>query len=192
MGAAAQALNVIVEPAEITEQVRAPDHIDGFPGGKDHQGHGQPAQGLDGAVTGPGAFDVVHGVVQAAQAGNARAQTGGHILVAGDVDTGGVGGGRVFAHGPQVQARAGAVEEPGHTDGQDQGYIDQKAMAENHLAEGTQVIGKGQAGPVDGGGGGHGNLAHTTGQGVQCAAEEIGDTAAEDGQRQTGDVLVDP
>ena len=112
LAGAAQARDIQVQPGEEAEQVGAPDGVEGPPHGKDNQGHGQPAQGLDGALAGPGALDVVHGVVQPAQAGDPRADAGGQVLVADDVDAGGVGGGGVFAHRAEVEAHAGAVEEP--------------------------------------------------------------------------------
>src|SRR5699024_12822996 len=99
---------VEVQPRKAAEDVVAQDGQEGRPGGEDDQGHGQPARGLDGAVSGPGARDVVHGVIQSAQAGDARADTGRQILVAGDVDAGGVGGGGVVTVSPQGEPWAGA------------------------------------------------------------------------------------
>ena len=77
-GVPAQVGDDQVDPKQQAEQVGAPDGVDGAPGGEDDQGHGQPAQGFNGAVVGPGALDIVHGVVQAAEAGDPGAHAGGH------------------------------------------------------------------------------------------------------------------
>lgn len=72
------------------------------------------------------------------------------------------------------------------------GQVYHKAVAEEQLARQAQA-GKGRdCGPVGCAGGGHGDLAHAAGHGVQAAAEEVGHAAAEDGQRQAGDILIGP
>ena len=79
-----------------------------------------------------------------------------------------------------------------HDDGQDDGQVYHETVIEDQLAYHAQTGEAGNGGPVDGAGGSHGDLAHAAGHGVEAAAEEVGDAAAEDGQRQTGDVLVGP
>ena len=59
----------------------------------------------------PGALDVVHDVVRAAEAGDTGADAGGKVLVLCDVDTGSVSRGGIFADGAQAQARAGLRQE---------------------------------------------------------------------------------
>ena len=84
----------------------------GTPDGEDDQRDGQPAAVAEGVV-GPHAVGVVHDVVQTAQTRDHGADAGGQVLVLGDVDAGGVGSGRALAHGAQVQAGTGAVQEVG-------------------------------------------------------------------------------
>ena len=61
------------------------------------------------AVVGPHAAGVVHYIIQTAQPGDHTADAGSHILGALHIDTRSVCGGRVFAHGTQVQAAPGAL-----------------------------------------------------------------------------------
>ena len=122
---AAKARNDQIDPEQQAEQVGTPDGVETAPGGEDDQSYSQPTQRFDVAVAAPGALDVVHGVVQAAHAGDAGAHAGGDVLVAGDVDTGGVCGGGVLAHGAQVQSGTGAIQEPRHDDGHHDGHVSQ-------------------------------------------------------------------
>ena len=78
---AAQTGNDQIDPEQQTEQIAAPDSIERAPGGKDNQCHSQPAQSFDGALAGPGALDVVHGVVKTTHAGDTGADTGCNVLV---------------------------------------------------------------------------------------------------------------
>ena len=188
----AQAGDDEVHPEQQAEQVGAPDGVDCPPGGEDHQRHGQPAQGLDGAVVGPGALDVVHGVVQAAETGDTGAHAGGQVLVAGDVDARRIRRGGILADRPQIQTHPGPVEEQLEHHGQHDGQIHHEAIVQQQPAHYAEVRDGVDGGPVHGAGGGHGDLAHAAGHGVQGAAEEVGHAAAEDGQRQAGDVLVGP
>ena len=107
---AAQTGDDHVDPEQQAEQVGTPDGVEGAPGGEDNQCHGQPAQGFNGAVIAPGSLDIVHGVVQTAQTGDAGADAGGQILIAGDVDAGSVGGAGVLAHCPEVQTHTGLCQ----------------------------------------------------------------------------------
>ena len=168
-------------------------HADvGPPDGEDHQGDGQPAAVAEGVV-GPHAAGVVHHVVQAAETGDHAAHAGGQVLIPGDVDAGGVGGGGAFAHGAQVQAGAGVLQEIGGQQGQDNGQIRQEAIGQEDLAEPAQTLGKGQGlGKIAAGGGqgDGGDLA--AGELDQGAAEEVADAHAEGGHGKAGHVLIGP
>ena len=79
-----------------------------------------------------------------------------------------------------------------HGDGHNDGQIHHEAVVEQQSAHSAEIGQAGDGGPVHGAGGGNGDLAHAAGHGVEAAAEEVGDTAAENGQRQAGDVLIGP
>ena len=102
----------LIQPVQHAEQIGTPDGIERLPGSKDDQRHGQPAQRLDLAGGRPDALVVVQHIVQAADAADARADAGGQVLVQRNVDARGVRGGGVLTDGAQVQARAGAGQEP--------------------------------------------------------------------------------
>src|SRR5699024_2327462 len=179
----------LVQPVEDAEQVGAPDGVEGLPGGEDDQRQRQPAQGLDLLGGGPDALVVVQHIVQPAQPADGGAGAGGQVLVAGDVDAGGVGGGGVFAHRPQVEPGAGAGEEPVQRHSQQDGRIRQEAVTEQQLAR------RPQAGQHRDPGGESlvGQRGRAVGGAVQDEdAEEVGHAHAEGGQRQAGDVLVGP
>ena len=177
----------LVQPVQHTEQIRAPDSVERLPGRKDDQCHGQPAQGFDLAGGGPDALVVVQHVVQAANAADARADAGGQVLVQRNVDTGGVRGGGVFAHGAQVQARAGAGQEPVHGDCQHNGRVNQKAVGEHDLPDRAKPRQHRDLGSKSLVGHRSGGIAGTV---EDKDAEEVCHAHAEGGQRQTGDVLV--
>ena len=183
-----QVCKVEIQPVEHPEEVGAPDGVNRLPARKDDQRHRQPAQRLQAAAACPGALDVVHGVIQAAQPRNGAANADGQVLAACDVDAGGVGRGGIFTHSAQVEAGARAAEEVPQGDGDEDGQVDQPAQR----VEDGRFPQAGQHGAEGGRGDGQGNLAHAAGQRVEAAAVEIGDAAAEDGQRQSGDVLVCP
>ena len=64
-------------------------------------------------------------------------------------------------------------------------------MAQEDLAEPAALVGKAEDGRAVGAGGhSHGDLTDAAGQSVQGTAEEVGNTAAKDGQGQAGDILV--
>ena len=184
--------DVQIQDVQAAEQDGGQDADIGTPDGEDHQGDGQPAAVAEGVV-GPHAAGVVHHVVQAAETGDHAAHAGGQVLIPGDVDAGGVGGGGAFAHGAQVQAGAGVLQEIGGQQGQDNGQIRQEAIGQEDLAEPAQTLGKGQGlGKIAAGGGqgDGGDLA--AGELDQGAAEEVADAHAEGGHGQAGNVLVGP
>ena len=102
----------------------------------------------------------------------------------------------MFTHCPEIEALAAAHQEEVDADGQHNGQIDHETVAEDQAADGEVPDGQGgqarDGGPVGRAGGGHRDLPHAAGHGVQAAAEEVGHAAAEDGQGQAGDVLVGP
>ena len=184
--------DVQIQDVQAAEQDGGQDTDIGTPDGEDHQGDGQPAAVAEGVV-GPHAAGVVHHVVQAAETGDHAAHAGGQVLIPGDVDAGGVGGGGAFTHGAQVQAGAGVLQEIGGQQGQDNGQIRQEAIGQEDLAEPAQTLGKGQGLGKIAAGGGQGNGGDlTAGELDQGAAEEVADAHAEGGHGQTGNVLVGP
>ena len=184
--------DVQIQDVQAAEQDGGQDTDIGTPDGEDHQGDGQPAAVAE-SVVGPHAAGVVHHVVQAAETGDHAAHAGGQVLIPGNVDTGGVGGGGAFAHGAQVQAGPGVLQEIGGQQGQDNGQIRQEAIGQENLAEPAQTLGKGQGLGKIAAGGGQGNGGDlTAGELDQGAAEEVADAHAEGGHGQTGNVLVGP
>jgi len=184
--------DVQIQDVQAAEQDGGQDTDIGTPDGEDHQGDGQPAAVAE-SVVGPHAAGVVHHVVQAAETGDHAAHAGGQVLIPGNVDTGGVGGGGAFAHGAQVQAGPGVLQEIGGQQGQDNGQVRQEAIGQEDLAKPAQTLGKGQGLGKIAAGGGQGNGGDlTAGELDQGAAEEVADAHAEGGHGQTGNVLVGP
>ena len=184
--------DVQIQDVQAAKQDGGQDADIGTPDGEDHQGDGQPAAVAEGVV-GPHAAGVVHHVVQAAETGDHAAHAGGQVLIPGDVDAGGIGGGGAFAHGAQVQAGAGVLQEIGGQQGQDNGQIRQEAIGQEDLAEPAQTLGKGQGLGKIPAGGGQGDGGHlAAGELDQGAAEEVADAHAEGGHGQAGNVLVGP
>jgi len=175
----------------------SPDRAQRFPRCEDDQRDGQPAEGFDRALVLPGALDVVHDVVRAAEAGDTGADAGGKVLVLCDVDTGSVSRGGIFADGAQAQACAGLRQEEPDRNGEDDRHIGQKAVGEQERAQ-TELAGEAVK-EIDEGkrvvaeclrGHGYGDLADAAGELVEAPAEEVADAGAEDRQGQAGDVLV--
>ena len=79
-----------------------------------------------------------------------------------------------------------------HGHGQNDGQIYHKAVAEQQGAHGAHARQSGDIGPIGGAGGSHGDLTDAASHGIQAAAEEVCDAAAENGQRQAGDILIGP
>ena len=184
---AEQAGQELVQPVEHTEQVGAPDGVEGLPCRKDDERHGQPAQRLDLAGGGPDALIVVQHIVQAADAADACADAGGQILVKRDIDARRIRRGGVFTHGAQVEARAGAGQEPVQQNGQHDSRVGQKAVGEHGLPQRTQTGQDGELCAERLVGNGGGGVAGTV---EDKDAEEVCHAHAEGRQRQTGDILV--
>ena len=126
-----------------------------------------------------------------ADGGDAAAQHGGQIFVAGDVDTGSVRRCGGFADGAQVQALAGLVQEPREEDGERKGKIRQDVVLEQQRAEHGNVAQEGGEGGV------HEDRLEIVAQGdvgallhAHVFAEELTCAGAEDRQGKAGDVLV--
>ena len=166
-------------------------HI-GTPDGEDYQGNGQPAPIAEGIV-GPDAAGVVHDVVQAAQAGDHAAQTGGDELIPADVNARRVRGGRAFAHRPKLKTHPGLFQHIGRNQRQNNGGVGQEAVAQEQLAENPQLVRNGQAPAEIGGGGGKCDGGHlAAGELNEGAAEEVAEAHAKGGHGKTGHVLIGP
>ena len=125
-----------VQSAE--EKRRKHAHI-GPPHRKDDQRDREPAAVAEGVV-GPDARGIVHDIVQSAEPGDHRADAGGGVFVAADIDARGVRRVGVFSHGAQVQARPGMPQHIGRGQGDDDGQIGQKTVGEEELSEPAQPV----------------------------------------------------
>ncbi len=134
-----------------------------------------------------------HDVHHAAHGGDPAADDRGQILVPLHGDARRVRRGRGFAHGTQVQPRPGAVQEEEHPGGQNQPQVEKHAVAEEDAPQGRDILKEIREGGVlekalqcvaDG------NIAVFPDPHV--LADELAHSCAEDGQGQSGDVLVGP
>ena len=132
-----------------------------------------------------------HDVDHTADGGDAAAQHGGHILVADDVDTGGVGRGGGLTHGAQIQTHAGLFQHHRHDHGHHTAHLGEDVVPEQPRPDHRQLPQCGGEGRI--GEGGLQAIAHrdiSAGGGTHILADELACAGAEDGQRQTGHVLV--
>ena len=179
-----------VEDHQRAEEHAAPDRAQRTPQAEDDQRDGEPADAGKALVVPHTARDG-HDVDHAADGAHTAADDGGEVLIARDVDAGGVRGRGALAHAAQVQAAAGLVEVPVQRDGAGNGEVEEEAVAEEDAADHRnvlQALGEGGVLEVALEHIAHGDvavLAH-----AHILADELADARAEDGQRQTGDVLI--
>ena len=181
-----------VQDVQAAEQEGGQDAHIGTPDGENHEGDGKPAPVAEGVV-GPDAAGVVHHIVQSAQTRDHTAYAGSHILILAHIDTGGIGGGGVLAHGPQVQAHPGPAEHIGRGQSHDHCGVGQKTVGQEDFAEPAQLVREGQALAEAGAGGAQGDEGYlTAGDFNEGAAEEVAEAHAEGGHGKAGNVLVGP
>ena len=156
--------NEVIEPIERAEEVCAPDGSEGLPRCEYYERDGQPAQGLDIAVVRPGTLDVIHDVIQPAQARYARAHAGGNVFIPYHVDARGVGSGGVFAHGAQVEPDARPFYNEAEHGGDDYRKIHHEAVIAEYLVEIRYAVGQVLSGAERRAGHRDGDLAHAAGK----------------------------
>lgn len=118
-----------------------------LPKAEDDERDSQPADAGQALVVPHAACDAGD-VGNAADGGDAAAQHGGQIFIAGDVDTGSVRRCGGFADGPEIQALARLIQEPCKEDGKREGEIRQNVVLEQQRAEHGNVAQEGGEGGV--------------------------------------------
>ena len=113
-----------VEDHQRAEEHAAPDRAQRTPQAEDDQRDGEPADAGKALVVPHTARDG-HDVDHAADGAHTAADDGGEVLIARDVDAGGVRGRGALAHAAQVQAAAGLVEVPVQCDGAGNGEVEE-------------------------------------------------------------------
>ena len=133
-----------VEDVQPAEEDAGEDGDVGTPDREDDQRDGQPAAVAEGVVA-PHAAGVVHDVVQTAEARDHAADAGRAVLVAGDVQSRGVRGGRALADGAEVQAEPRPFQHEGRDQGDGNGGVSEKAVAQEDLPEPAERVREAEA-----------------------------------------------
>ena len=104
---------------------------------------------------------------------------------------GSVCGGGIFTHGPEAQTTAGAGEIPCHENGDHQHQIDHEVVGKQHLAQNGDIPQEARQQRLrENCACGLGDLKTTVSNLAEILTKELAVAHAEDGQGQTGDVLI--
>ena len=149
-----------------------------LPQREDDQRDGEPTQGLD-ALVRLGRAGIVHDVEQTAKTGDAATDDGNAVFVGRNVDTNGISGSGVLAHGAEMEADLGFGQYPGCNQGDDnaQEYHD------------TAIL-PGGTGEQEREGGAEGRDGLQVHVSLESGHDVAHNAGAEYGHGQAGDVLV--
>ena len=175
--------NVAAGNIESAENDRSEDRNVRTPDGENDQSDRQPADGVDHVL--PVAVQVVHDKAETAETRDTAADAGGPVAIGGDVDTGGIRGGGIFADGAEMQTKSRFGQHEGGDDRDDDGEIDHNAVRQEDLTKPSEFIRERQGSGKELAGGTEGIALR-----FYLRDEVIGGADTERSERKTGHVLI--
>ena len=123
-----------MQDVQTAEQIGGQYAYIGTPYGKDDQGNCQPASVAESVIC-PNAACVVHNIVKTTETCYHTTDAGSQILVAVDIDAGGVCSGGVFADCPQMKTGTSTLNDVRRNEGDGNGQIHKKTVAEEEISD---------------------------------------------------------